>query len=418
MGVYSISWLVTIVFLVGSQTNDTVAGPDQLTVADAKALAEKNQSPKSFIRLDRVTELEVRVAVELAKSKGQLSLGGLTELTPDVAEALATHDGELVLDGIEVLDAETARRLGQSISALSLNKLQPDLAMLTGLAAHQGRLELNGIAILSEEAASVLAAHRGGLGLNGLMSISNEAATQLSGSANDLYLNGIGELSAETQRTLAMHDKLLSLDSLTKLTEESLAAKLSNQDTRVDLSALEETNAECLEILVKNRFGLSLGLRQVSLEQAKILATSTQSLILNRVATMPDDVVEVLADRKSRLTMSGLHELTNPTLARMLATNRPSYIYLPSVKKISAEVARELAQAPCNLVLSGLDQLSCDVATELATHQKNLTLNGIASLDEATAQSLAQHKGKIYMRNLKDVSAESLQLLEGKLVRD
>ncbi|MFO0940366.1 MAG: hypothetical protein U0930_06315 [Pirellulales bacterium] len=418
MAVFAIGlWGLLVSSLVVAQANDKLVRSDPLTVSEAQKIAANHQSLKSFVVLDNLKVLGVESAAALAQCKGQLSLKGLVEITPEVAEALAAHEGELALDGVTSLTEEAAVKLGANVGVLSLNQLKPTAKILRALSKQNGLLRLNGIESLSSVETEALSQHHGTLELNGLKSLTSESAGLLVASKSNLSLNGIPELTPEVQHILGRHSKSLSLDRLKVLSEVTLAQKLANQETSIDLGMLDETNLDCLKALVNRRFGLSLGLKQLSIEQARILSTHNVSLSLPRVRRVSDEVVGEILKTKAKISMPGLEEISNPALARLLVIQNASVLYFPNMKQLSLEIARELAKADTNLVLSGLVEISDEVVTELSAHLRTLNLGQITTLSDKAAKSLAEHKGKIHMKSLRDISPESLELLEGKLVR-
>lgn len=410
-------WGLLLCLLSGSQLDNHPTQRDRLSVAEARQIAAKNQRHKSFVALDNLKVLDTETAAALAQCKGQLSLKGLTDLTPEVAQALANHEGELVLDGVTELTEEAAGKLGINAGALSLNQLKPSVAVLKGLSRQKGLLRLNGIESLSSGQAEAIASHQGTLELSGLKSLSTECARVLSGSQNSLRLDGLTELTPQAQQILGMHSESLSLDRLAVLTEVTLAQKLANQETTIDLGMLDETNLACLRALVNRKFGVSLGLKDLSAEQARILATHHVSLSLPRIRNLSADVIAELTHTSAKISMPSLEEIRSPELARLLVSQNASVLYFPNLRQLTPEVARELARADTNLVLSGLTELSDQVARELSTHTRTLNLGQVTTLSDEASRSLATHKGKIHMKHLRDISAESLKLLEAKLVR-
>ncbi len=233
---------------------------EELTVE----LAERLTGTKESVNFSNVTSLDPEVAAFLSKHPGNLAFPAINKLTPEVAKALVSESKNvwLVLDGLKELSPEIARELAVAKCALRL-----------------------GIDKVTPEVAEILATHQSTLSL-GLKSISPEIAEKL-----------------------AMHKSRLQLDLLTTLDAES-AAKLAKHGGSLSLLRLEAMTPDVAEAM--GRFdGDSLelnGLETLEFDIAKRLADAKCSggFYLNGLTEVSPDVIEVLANGNSNLSLQGL----------------------------------------------------------------------------------------------------------------
>jgi len=97
---------------------------ESLTPSEARTLATKYHSHKSFLTLTHLRELDPAVARELAVTNGSLGFSALQVLSPAAAHELASHKAVLELDALPELSPETAKVLVKHGGALSMKSAQ------------------------------------------------------------------------------------------------------------------------------------------------------------------------------------------------------------------------------------------------------------------------------------------------------
>ena len=367
----------------------------------------------------------------VASHHGEVSLGGLDALSPGIALALSDYHGEgLSLDGVTLLTPESARAIAAShCMRLSLNGLRTlDEEVASRLSDYRGDLDLDGLAALSDEAAASLSGHKGrSLSLNGLTEISDGAAAALADYPGSLHLDGIVSLSAEQARllrtrksspalsrwrtdtapqlttlTVAQAELLLELLplayksygkplclSIQSLTPD-VATVLATYPGPLQFDKLTTLSAEQAQPLVdrktaetKNVSSLSLGIENLTLDVAKVLANHPGPLHLDNLMDIPVEAEIALTCRDAELSCRGLTSLKSGQLADFLdARSAPR---LEDLRDISPEAASALAKKNgCDMNLSSLVSLSPDVARALGCNNKGyLQRWGFRSPEEA-----------------------------------
>ncbi len=221
-----------------------------------------------------------------------IDLSEATEITDEAAEILGKCDSSWVrADGLKSLSVVAAGHLSSAgaLSFKGLEELDEDVA--TQLARNGFSLELNGVRAASDAVMGVLSKFEG----------------------DELYLNGLCDVSDDAIKALA--------------------------DTKagLDLSSLCAISDDALELLVRGRRTfLSLGLQQLSEEQARILEFfHGENLALDSVGEISNTVAESLARISSdRLSLGGLHDFSESVAERLgsMATQR---LVLPGRLQIS-----------------------------------------------------------------------------------
>jgi hypothetical protein len=284
------------------------------------------------LRLPALRELSVETARCLARHRGHLSLDGCRTLEPAVAEALAIHGLESMRasaaeclaarasdEGFPERDesnlnsakfmADIAARLDHlkgieehTLSLAGLRKLTPGVARALG--THKGTLVLDGLRELDDAAAEGLKHQFGSLELNGLRTLSPSAARALAHGGGPwpaclaqmmairLRLNGLRSLPVETARELAAYQGTLWLGGLRELTP-SVAAALG---AFRPLDRLDRLNLA--------------GLRNLSPEAARNLASFEATLCLDGLTSISPELAEALVEVKGRIHLPGVRSVS------------------------------------------------------------------------------------------------------------
>jgi hypothetical protein len=113
------------------------------------------------------------------------------------------------------------------------------------------------------------------------------------------------------------------------------------------------------------------------------------------------------------LMLGSLTQLTDVRLARALSANNPSYIKLDKLKQIEPDIAQELTNAKCSLMLSGLNTVTNETASILGKHEGILSLTGLSSLSLESAKLLAQHQKMLRLGPREQFTEDVLTILDG-----
>ena len=158
---------------------------------------------------------------------------------------------------------------------------------------------------------------------------------------------------------------------------------------------------------------LILGLRELSLEVAKTLATSQAATVwLHSVTAVTPDAASAIAEVPGDLVLSGLVKLESVPLARKLS-RRPAALSLPYLREIGPEVAAALAETPRGLTLAALTDASPEVQEALARTAASLSLPSLQSLESLplTRKLAAGYASSVLLPGIRAVSVEQAELI-------
>ncbi|MFN9718360.1 MAG: hypothetical protein ACK58L_06690, partial [Planctomycetota bacterium] len=346
-----------------------------MTLEDARERVRKS-TLKMGLSLDHVTMIDSRVAAELSRTQGLLSLNGLRTIDPESAQALTSHGGLSVeLNGLEEISPQVAAALARA-SYLKLNALKPGPEVIRELGSRSGSLQLNALKSLDVESATHLTRQRFPLSLNGVKSISTDVAKVLADSQASISMEGLEELSADAQDEFSKHTGGWTLRSLRSLHNTKLAQNLAGQRLGVLLPKLEDISTDCLAILATSQTSVSLGLQQLSVEQTRALSKCQSRLSLPRVRRLNKEQIEILLQCPARLELQGLSELLDARLAERLTKDASQMLRVDQVESLSGEAAAAITTGRHILTLYNLRSLDPAVAKALASHRGRLILSG------------------------------------------
>lgn len=383
-----------------------------LTKSQAQILAEKSQSPKSFLTLPNLKVIDAEIATELAKANGELALPQITKLSLETAQALANHQGSLVLIGVTDVSPEIAQALAQQKGQLILGLNNATSVALHNLSQHPGSLVLPNLISISDEQAQALSNHKGILSLPQIVSLSETQAEHLAKIPANLELTELKELTPEAEEKLAKHTRFLRVTKLDKITSAAFAAKLAATSNKIELYRVATISDECLHNLIQFKGTLTLGLDTLNANQATILAQHVGKLNLCRISKLSPEVTDCLVLHRGGLMLDSLEQLTDIRLARALTANKPAYIKLDKRKRIEPKIAQTLTSAKCSLMLSGLDEITDETATILGQHEGILSLLGLSSLSLESAKVLAKHQKMLRLGNRQRFTEDVLAILD------
>ncbi|MEY2900889.1 MAG: hypothetical protein RL247_1055 [Actinomycetota bacterium] len=228
-----------------------------------KVLCEKpDYNFRGFdLRLDTLTELPQGADEALALHSGNLSLKSVATISDAVAKVLGVHDGEFDVSGLVQMTPTSAAYLAKTKYKLLLGSLEHvSIDVADALSQHTGDgIVLNAVKRLELEAAKALSKYVGQLSL-GIEEIDDEQAMILSLHQNKLGLDRITELTSVAAEHLAKHEHLISMVSLSVVSEE-VAHQLAKHPgpLRINLEKIPRDAADILRnAFPQHKWGVEL----------------------------------------------------------------------------------------------------------------------------------------------------------------
>jgi len=407
-----------------------------------------------LIDLSGLKELSDEAAFGLATfllvdARACICLRGITEISLSSATSLARFQyGRLILNGLCKLRGEVAVALGNSSAGWmelnGLTSISTDAA--SGLASFAGELNLDGLATLDDEAAEAFSkSNCAYLSLSGVTTLSPNAASSLARKANVSFTRGLTTISPEVAealvcrqgglefhslrilppkilRILAGYKGELILGGLKELSNEQAKILATHTGESVSLMGIKSLTFAAVNALRVHQGRLSIGLKRVSDDSADVLASRKGELFLPRLTGLADSEAGLaLADKLLREAgHCGFDSLTtlSENVAERFAKLGDSYLRLNGLTSLSENTAKKLAMhrgegGKSSLALNGLRELSHGAATALAGYQGALELESISELSDAAASALADREGarSVYLRGLKRLSPTAVECL-------
>jgi hypothetical protein len=384
--------------------------PESITVEDARERVKKS-TLKMGLSLN-ITKIDPEVATVLSNTQGLLSLNGLRTIDAESARALTSTSGMSVeLNGLVEITPQVAAGLARS-SYLRLNALKPGSEVIRELGNRSGALQLNSIDFLDVESATHLVKHASPLSLNGVKSVSFEVAQVLAASGALISMEGLEELSVDSQEEFAKHTGGWRFQSLRSLRSTMLAENLAGQEVGVALPKLEDVSIDCLSILATSKWFVSLGIRELTVEQAQSLSRCNSRLSLTRIPRLTKEQIDILLQCPAKLEFPGLSELLDARLAERLAKDASRMLRIEQVESLSGEAAAAIATGKHIIPLPKLRSLDSMVASALARHRGHIILSGLKEMSDEHAELFAARDGSLYLSSGIVISDQARQRLE------
>jgi hypothetical protein len=249
---------------------------------------------KGGLSLDGLKDIPENKLNILTLMKGHLYLGGLSSITEKEAEILARHEGPLFLTGLKTLSKETAY----------------------ALAKHEGELHLDGLSSLSDEAAEALCTHNGGIAIDNLNHFSERIAEMLMDKELVYDFSNKEEEYDESDSEYA----LLAFTDYEQLSVEEAKKIVSKNPDRIFLDEVDDLSAEVVEILANHTADLSLnGLTRITDEVAGILSKHRgNNISLNGLYEISDVSAEALSKHDGNIELKGLKKISENAMILLL----------------------------------------------------------------------------------------------------
>lgn len=428
------------------------------SAAGAKAIVDHKGK---WVAPENIDELEPTLAFALARSERALSFQRVTELTDDLARALADHRGELLcLDGLTELSAEMAGLLANRPGHLSFDGLK-HLAPMTAKALSQHRSRCVFLSVDDDwshtrddrpfdDPARFIKRGLSQLGIDGIpRKVSIRFLTEDMAAAFATLLQqheGVAfypttiTVAAPFDDKISQYIDIATGNAATSFSSETVCVFLKC-DYKLYLNGIRDLSVDDAQLLAQHRGDIFLSgvtsLPDASLA-AKLASTDDNSLYLNRLMHLPPGIAAELATFSGeRLFLNGLHELPDAS-ARSLAGFAGHCLALSRVKTLTEAAATALAEfRGRDLILNGLEDLQGGIAEALsrfkggnlslsklrnlalgdASHLagiscSDLRLDGLRGLGAGVAAKLATFKGqRLFLSGISELSAEEAREL-------
>jgi len=215
---------------------------------------------------------------------------------------------------------------------------------------------------------------------------------------------------------------VLSLDSVTSLSDKAAGALAQFRGAHLDFSNLSELSKAGQDALAGHSgdfftrysfWGGPAKFESTALAKKFIEGEGRKYLSLRNTVEVSPAVADVLIQYE-RLNLDNLRSLTHAGLARKLIAER-GHLFgqwdLPELVVVSPEVARELVSSQGgDLKFQSLQELTPDVADELAKCQGSLHFGSLRSLSDEAAAALAKHEGGVSIPLLESLTNAKLAM--------
>ncbi len=346
---------------------------------------------------------------------------------------LKPHYRDLDLSKLKFLEQEMIFDLVQRpythVFLQSLQELTDASAdMLSG--ANMLTLHLQSVQHLSPQAVRYFSDRRGWLvGPEGLLSKSDAETQQLiSGemmnrSTDTEYarqrrrkINAITHLSRATAVLMTKHSsqrtEKFEFDQLKTISPE-VASILSEQPYAISLNGLlppepgEPQNPFIPKLMYAN---YKAGPKELSVYALRVIREEVMRrgddiLRLDTLKELSVEGARELAQFNDLLILDGLQDLS-PEVARELVQHHGGSLHLNGLHTIKDETIEELSRYQGNLALDGIRSLSVRACEALSSMPGTLWFGGLHVLDKAAAHALASHRGALIARHLPNLSED------------
>jgi tetratricopeptide (TPR) repeat protein len=119
--------------------------------------------------------------------------------------------------------------------------------------------------------------------------------------------------------------------------------------------------------------------------------SSKKFLYLDTLEKLPAEIAKLLGKHEGSLYLAGLKNLT-PDTAQNLSSHK-GYLDLGGVESITPTIAKYLSKNDGELILSGLKNITVAEAKYLSRHTGRLNLKGLQHISPEIAKYLSKHKG-------------------------
>jgi hypothetical protein len=267
-----------------------------------------------------------------------------------------------------------------------ITEVTPEMAL--EMAEHDGEIRL-AVTSISVDAARLLAGHTCPLVLTGITSLTPEVASELAKHRGPLLLDYLEDLPLEVAREFAASSATLSFGGLTRIDPRAIEVLAAGVPHPEHGAKYGKRTREYGDLRLN-------GLRQISPELARAIASHPRNIALNGLEELTPEVARELAVKcEGFLELRGVRSIGEAAAA--LLGNTSAGLILPGIRRLSRGAAAGLAQTSGGLFLNGLRFLSLEGAQALASHRGHLGLLGITQVDAAILEALAEHEGPVVL---------------------
>lgn len=326
-------------------------------------MAKKLEGRRFSIDFNNLTTLEPWVAEILWNTKCNIEFWNLKTLTPEIINGLSKKTKwDVIFNAVETIDNATAEAISK----------------------YPWKISLKGIKSISGSVAKKLWEKGKGIILTGLDArnpLPREVLEWLSKFKNYSYV----EFNSDTILQLSNFEKQekrkgknlsqgvvdvldykkpeYSLDSLKTITRDDAEFLVERWGSR-DLSGVEEIDEETFSILMKNKYWISLWIKELPDSYLKYIEWRSWSLTFNNIKELKLDQAKSLATTQWNLTLDGLTSI-QPDVANELVKKELGSITLNWITELTPEIARAFLNYEWTITLNNVKSITPEVATIL-----------------------------------------------------
>ena len=154
--------------------------------------------------------------------------------------------------------------------------------------------------------------------------------------------------------------------------EQGVTKNLFQQPIDLSIGVMDAPSPEVADFFAKQSVSIIFTkLETIPLEMAKAFEIHSQTLLLPSVVRVSDDVAKSLARHPGPLSMTKLQELDSVELASKLAdVNRETGVNLNRLRTITPEVATALVKTQGTISLTGLGSITSETRDILKTNKR------------------------------------------------
>ena len=392
-----------------------------LTLAEAKAIAEKvkwwyiylsgveNLSQEAFEALLNfewgfnlwIKTLTPEMAKKLEGRRYSTDFNNLTTLEPWVAEILWNTECNIEFWSLKALTPEIINGLSKKTKwYVIFNAVENiDDATAEAISNYPWQISLKGVKTISWSVAKKLWEKGEWIILTGLDArepLSTEVLEWLSKIKNYSYV----EFNSDTILQLTNFEKQekrkgknlsqgvidvldhnkpeYSLESLKTITHDDAEFLVERWSSR-DLSGVEEVDEETFSILMKNKYWISLWIKELPDSYAKYIEWRLWSLSFNNIKELKLNQAKSLAMTQWNLTLNGLTSI-QPEVANELSKKKWGDLILNWITELTPEVVRAFLNYKWSISLNNVKSITPEIATILTEKTLGfINLKGIPS---------------------------------------
>jgi hypothetical protein len=326
-------------------------------------MAKKLEGRRFSIDFNNLTTLEPWVAEILWNSKCNIEFWNLKTLTPEIINGLSKKTKwDVIFNAVETIDDATAEAISKYPWKISLKGVKS----ISGSVAKKLWEKGKGIILTGLDARNPLPREV----LEWLSKFKNYSYVEFN-SDTILQLSNFEKqekrkwknLSQGVVDVLDYNKPEYSLESLKSITRDDAEFLVERWGSR-DLSGVEEIDEETFSILMKNKYWISLWIKELPDSYLKYINWRSWSLTFNNIKELKLDQAKSLAATQWNLTLDGLTSIQQD-VANELVKKELGSITLNWITELTPEIARAFLNYEWTITLNNIKSITSEVATIL-----------------------------------------------------